>query len=208
MTDMAIDLAVEAGSQWVLGDVQINPKGTKRCPLTTANGEDVFFKSAGELLVAPFGPSSFDKDPEARRQGLDMRTAERPGELEKCFQELDEWAIQYLSEHSERILKKPLTKDQVAAGYTSSLKQKQGYNPLVRTKIDISGRRSICYWTIENEAREAPADWKSTLFRVNIHISSLWIMGSSYGLIVNVTDMEIVKENVEPDATMRANPFA
>ena len=140
--------------------------------------------------------------------GLDLRTAgDQPGSLEASFRQLDEWAIQYLSEHSERILKKQLSPEQVAAGYTTSLKQKPGYNPLLRAKIDNSGRRAVCFWTPTGEQRQAPSDWKATLFRVNIHVSHLWIMGASYGLVINITDMEVAKEGVEPDAAPRESAF-
>ena len=198
MADMVVD-----NTPFVLGDVQVTPKGSKRCTLATSDGKDVTFTSE-QLVLTPFGPSSFDKDPNAVRMSLDLRTAEGEGTLEQFFGDLDAWAVQYLTEHSDRIFKRVMTREQVIA--TPSIKQKASFQPLVRAKMDTTGRRAACFWTPENVARDPPADWKSTLFRLNVHVSNLWIMGASFGLVCNVTDLQIVREGVEY-GVQRTSPF-
>ena len=194
-----------------LDEVIVSKAGAKRAQLRTADGKDVIFQPPC-LLNAPFGPSSFDKDPEARRQALEIRTWEGDPEgplLEQYFRELDAWALQYLSAHSERLLKKKLSPEQVAVGYTSALKEKEGYRPLLRVKIDTSGPREVCYWTPEGEPAEAPGSWRQASLRGRLHISNLWVMGGNYGLVVNCTDIQVVDEDGRGSAAQpRVCPFA
>ena len=86
-----------------LGDVHTNAKGAKMAPLSDA-GEKCFYTFA-EATKAPFGPSNFDKDASAPRQNLEVRVT---GEAASYFRGLDEWALDYIAAHSERLFKKRL----------------------------------------------------------------------------------------------------
>ena len=55
---------------------------------------------------SPFAPGNHDRDDTALRQNIVFRAND---ELTKFFRELDEWAISYITEHSERILGKAET---------------------------------------------------------------------------------------------------
>ena len=119
--------------QFALADQFATSKGSNICALACDNlPVEVVIPAR---VKAPFEPGNFDKA-YSTRQTLQLRCGP---ELEDYFKGLDAWAIDYIAEHAERLLKKPLTKEQVIEGYTSSLSQK-GPNPtLLKTKIYVGG---------------------------------------------------------------------
>ena len=125
-----------------LGDVHTNAKGAKMAPLSDA-GEKCFYTFA-EATKAPFGPSNFDKDASAPRQNLEVRVT---GDAASYFRGLDEWAVEYICAHSERLFKKRLSLQQVRDSYTPCLRQAPGYEPLLRTKINMPGSRGAVSYT-------------------------------------------------------------
>ena len=96
--------------------------GAERCSYTFA-----------EPTRCPFGPSNFDKDPAASRQNLDIRVS---GGAAEFFEGLDDWAVDYLCAHSERLFKKSLSLAQVKDMYHPCLRKAPGYDPLLRTKYN------------------------------------------------------------------------
>ena len=171
-------------NNWSLADVHVNAKGAKTCQLTDGGRPKVH--SSGAACVAPFGPSNFDKDPLMSRQNLELRI---PLELEAYFDAVDTWMLVCLLENSERIFKKKWTASQVKDSYNPTLKRQGDYPPLLRTKIDSSGRRACRYWTVDQRKRDAPEEWRGAEMKVMFHLSHLWIMGTSCGLVVNTTDL-------------------
>jgi len=179
-----------------LGDVYVNPKGAKTCLLT--DGGARFYYTAPEPTRSPFGPNNFDKDPAATRQNLELRCTKQ---MEEFFSALDSWCIEYLTAHSERIFKKSLTLDQVRAMYHPTQRAQEGYVPLLRCKLNMPGSRGeVRFWTPDGKTRDAPADWKDSEIRPHIHVSHLWLMGQSCGLVLNLSDL-VVSE------ACRAFPF-
>jgi hypothetical protein len=183
-------------NSWSLADVHVNAKGSKTCQLTDGGRPKTY--SSGTACTAPFGPSNFDRDPLATRQNLEFRI---PPELEAYFDSVDKWMLEYLRANSERIFKKQLTASQVQDAYHPTLKRQGDYPPLLRTKIDSSGRRACRFWGDDKQRREAPVEWRGAEMEVMFHFSHLWIMGTSCGLVVNTTDL-LVRE------TSHAFPWA
>ena len=180
-----------------LGDVHTNAKGAKMAPLS-AMGDKVFY-TFPESTKAPFGPSNFDKDAAAPRQNLEVRVT---GEAASYFRGLDEWAVDYICAHSERLFKKKLSLQQVRDSYTPCLRHAPGYEPLLRTKINMPGSRGACrFWTASGEAREPPMDWRDAEVKPHVHVSHLWLMGGSCGIVVNYCDLLVAEAS-------RAFPFA
>jgi hypothetical protein len=174
---------------WSLADVNVNAKGAKTCQLQSENGK--VQQSADDFCTAPFGPNNFDKDPLATRQNLELRVTPQ---LEAWFTQFDEWMVSYLLEHSERIFKKQLTMEQVRESYSPCLKRQGDYPPLLRTKINSTGRQACRYWTVDQKKREAPEDWRMSEVRPMLHLSHLWIMGRQCGIVINTTDL-LVRES-------------
>ncbi len=181
-----------------LADVHINAnKGAKSALLTCKTGPVTFV--ASKSCESPFGATNFDRDVTAVRQNLELRLTK---ELEDYFSEFDTWAVGYLSANSERLFKKPLTVAQVKEIYHSPVKHSEKYEPLLRTKLTTSGNWATRYWDSDGKALAPPACLKGVRLIPRLHLSHLWIMGSSCGFAVNATDLKL--EEV-PDVTC---PFA
>ena len=119
------------------------------------------------MVKAPFEPGNFDKTWSAR-QTLQLRCG---ADLEDYFKGLDEWAIDYITEHAERLLKKPMTKEQVLAGYTSSLSQR-GPNPtLLKTKINLEGPHACRFWASDGTQRGPPTDWRASEYTPSLPLA-------------------------------------
>jgi len=167
-----------------LADVHINPKGAKTC-LLTDNGARFYYTT--ESTRAPFGPSNFDKDPAAPRQNLELRCTTT---MANFFRALDEWVIEYISAHSERIWKKPLTLQQVRDMYHPTMRTTEGYEPLLRAKLNMPGSRgAVRFWTPDGQMRDPPSDWRDADVKAHVHISHLWLMGGACGLVINCIDL-------------------
>jgi hypothetical protein len=177
-------------TNWSLADVHVNAKGAKTCQLAV-DGRPLHRSSDG-FCTAPFGgPSNFDKDVLATRQNLELRI---PAALEAYLAEVDAWMLDYLLAHSERIFKKQLSVEQVRDAYHPMLKRQGDYPPLLRLKIDSDGRRACRFWSPDQQKRAAPLDWRGAELKAMFQISHLWIMGSSCGLVLNLTDL-LVQES-------------
>jgi hypothetical protein len=108
----------------------------------------------------------------------------------RFFQALDEWAVEYITAHSERLFKKTLTLAEARDCYHPRLRQAANYPPLLRTKLNMPGSRGACrFWTSDQQQRGPPVDWREAELTAHLHISHLWLMGGSCGLCVNCTDL-------------------
>ena len=112
-------------SNWQLSDVIVTQTKAKIC-LLKSNGLPISFIPTETTIRAPFGPSRFDKTQTTGRQSLEVRC--NP-EILESFARFDEWAVAYLTEHSERIFKKPLTKEQNVPLANQPKRRKPGAAP-------------------------------------------------------------------------------
>jgi hypothetical protein len=166
-------------------------------PLTDA-GERCFFTFAA-ATKAPLGPSNFDKDASAARQNLEVRVA---GVAASYFRGLHDWAVDYICAHSERLFKNKLSLQQVRDAYHPCLRQAPGYEPLLRCKINMPNTRGGCrYCTAHGDEREAPVDRRDADVTPHVHVSHLWLMDGSCGIVVNVFDLLVAEAS-------RSFPFA
>ena len=118
---------------------------------SNSNGQQISINPTETPIRTPFGPSRFDKAQTTGRQSLEFRC--NP-EIMESFARFDEWAVAYLTEHSERIFKKPLTKEQIVEMYRSPVSQKGDYPALLRTKINLDVGGTCRFWSSEgNHAR-------------------------------------------------------
>jgi hypothetical protein len=181
-----------AYSMLSLANVSITAKGAKMAVLMNgADSSDRCNYTFSGPTRCPFGPSNFDKDPKATRQNLDIRVS---GDAAEFFEGLDAWAIDYICAHSERLFKKSLSLAQVKDAYIPCLRRAPGYEPLLRTKFNTVGTRGACrFWTPGGEEREAPVDWREAEVTPHVHVSHLWMMGGSCGLVVNVCDLLVTE---------------
>ena len=137
-----------------------------------------------------FQPGSYDRDEAALRQNVVFRPTQ---EMEQFFTQLDEWAVDYLTEQSERLFGKTLTKEQVSFGYVPVLKKPEGKLPLAKFKINMPGsQRPLRCWTEDKEPADFIQDWAGRSMLLKILMSHLWIMGSGaraeFGLVCLLTN--------------------
>ncbi len=189
-----------------LQDTFATRRGAKIAVLEAGDGECIY--QPNEFLRVPFEPSTFDKDPTATNLNLVLETVP---EVEEAIKQFDDWLIGYLAEHCERILKRQLTREQVAAGYTSPLRvSDKGYPASLKTKISTApGKNCIACWSRESHERDKPPEsWRQYKVSPRLHISHLWIMGSQFGPLVRITDamLEPRDDGLAPHKE-RVNPF-
>jgi len=102
------------------------------------------------------------------------------------LKEIDAWALDYLTTHSERLLKKQLSRAEVENGYSPHVKV-YGSNSSCKTKINIRGSRSATFWNERGEQiLELPAEgtWQDFAYTAYVSIPQLWIMHGTFGLLL------------------------
>jgi len=157
-------------------------------------------------MSAPFGPSSFDKDANARRLNLDLVLAD-PAVREQVSV-IDAWAVAYIALHSDRLLKKTMTQEQVKLAYHSCMRDAKDarYHPMLKCKLDKAGKHALCLWDDKGEAIPYPSNWRDIEMKAVIRVSHVWIMGTAFGLVLQVTDAQLFpKESAR--CGPRENPF-
>jgi len=194
-------------ADWHLEDVHVTPRGAKIYRAVAGASRQPCLWIPKAQVRAPFGLSSFEKDVNATRLNLDL-CLEDPDFLQEA-ELLDKWAVAYITKHSERLFKKQMTEAQVLAAYTSCVRppREAKYCPMLKTKVDRQGSRALKFWTADGEPGAEPLEWRRFEYRVAITVSHLWYMGSSFGLVLQTTDVQLFpREGMEPP--QRSNPFA
>ena len=184
---------------WHLSEQSVSSKGQKSCQLT-ADHHTVNF-TLGDGLRTRFGASTFDRNLDAIRRNLDFDLSE--GDALECLRAIDAWALDYITEHSERLLKKKLSRAEVENGYTP-LVRTYGSCASAKTKINIRGPRAATYWLPTGEQMpDCPAEgtWQDYAYKVQVSIPQLWIMQGTFGLLLEATALCL-----SPPAAV--NPFA
>ena len=186
--------------QFALADQFATSRGTKICVLT-CNAAPVRVIPTKTPVSTPFEPGNFDKKYSARQNLVFCCSPE----MEDYFKGLDSWAIDYITEHSERLLKKTLTREQVLEGYTPAISQRGKYPTQLKTKINMEGTNACKYWTSKGTKRGPPDSWRATECIPSLAIRYLWQMNGKFGWVVDVTDI-LVGEG-EGTGGARQSPF-
>ena len=145
-----------------LAEVVTSVRGSKTARVLACDGgANVVYRASDNGLCAPFGPGNFDKSADATRMNFEVRLDDEH-DL-SYFDQLDAWALVYITGHSERLFKKQMTTEQVVAGYHPCVRRKEGgYAPLLHAKINTEGTSAICFWDADGLARSPPTEWKGT----------------------------------------------
>jgi hypothetical protein len=147
-------------------------------------------------LRIPFEPSNFNKDDSVTRRNILL---ELTPEAEKLVREFDAWCINYLTEHSERLFKKALSKEKVQAGYSSCIKTSdKGYAPTLKCKMDITGPKQVCCWDENGESVDKPQQWRGRHVKCRLLFSHIYFMGASFGPVIRLTDAGLTDDADEP----------
>ena len=185
--------------QWHLAETAVSAKGQKSC-LLTANHQPVRFQ-LGSGLRTRFGASTFEKNVDAARRSLDFDLDDAA--VLARLKEIDAWALDYITTHSERLLKKKLSRSEVENGYNPLVKI-YGSSHSCKTKINIRGSRAATIWNDKNEQLlEPPAEgtWQDFAYAAHVSVPQLWIMANTFGLLLETTALQL-------SAPAATNPFA
>ena len=122
-------------SQLQLAEPIVSSRGAKSSALSTNGVKYVHtVGSREEPLTSPFGASSFG-DEQTTRKTIEFRIPVMWIDFSDRF---DAWAVTYLTCHSERLFKKPLTLEQVCDGYKPCVSRRGTYPPTLRCKLNIA----------------------------------------------------------------------
>jgi len=180
-------------SKWHLAEVTTSSKGQKTCQLTNDHKPISFH--LGSRLRTRFGASSFDKNVESSRKNFDFDVT-RDKQICALLKQIDDWAIQYISDNSAKILKKVMSKDIIKENYRPLLTS-YGDTMRVKTKINTAGPRVCSCWDEDRNHRDLPEDWLNAEYDVQVSLPQLWIMGSSFGLTMETTNLLVHPIEVE-----------
>ena len=170
-----------------IGEVLTNGKGSKSARVESyAHGQTVIFNLGDreQPVLSPFGATSFGEEVNPRLTiefTLDENQAAH-------WNEFDKWPIRYLAEHSERLLKRPLTIDQVKEAHKSPVTRKEGYQATLRCKINTTGEKFCRAWNTNNDRIELPP-LRNAPCVPRITMSHLWVMTREFGFVLSVNDI-------------------
>lgn len=122
-------------SNVTFSDVRKNAKGGKAVYLNAVGGGKLIFQLP--QLRAPFGLSEFKDEASGRVSYSLPLSLDKPEVLEK-FAKLDARVLDYITEHSEELLGKKMSREVIAEGmYKSPIKPstKEGYAPTLNLKV-------------------------------------------------------------------------
>ena len=80
--------------------------------------------------------------------------------------------------------------------HKSSLHRKEGYAPLLKTKVNTAGNHAVSFWDAAGEMTTEPGEWKATAIIPCLQIKSLWVMSGNFGVVIETTDVQVFPEEV------------
>lgn len=190
-------------SNWELRDVFISSRGSKSAALVAAGAPVHFMLNApGQELTSPWGAGNFgDQTGSSAERRLGAAEAPTrlsldfslPPELVAKLEAIDEWTVAYLAQHSERLLKRRLTPEQVRLAYKPLVKPPRdpAYPPTVRVKFSPAGRNALRCWSAQGARVEPPADWRGVPCVCRVCLAHVWFMGPTFGWVLNMTDARV-----------------
>ena len=89
-----------------------------------------------------------------------------------------------------------MTRVQVEEMYKSPLNRKEGYQPLLKCKVNTVGNNAIHWWDSSGELTDEPTDWKTTKITPQLCIRNMWLMGGNFGWVIEVSDCQVFPHSV------------
>ena len=166
-------------------------KGIKTANATLRGGSCEFLLHATEWFQAPFGASTFDKDPQATRLTMELDVTN--SSILTLLQQMDRWAVQAVGDSG---LFENVSKEDVARMYHPCLQTSEKYSTIrLRTKLNTAGLHS-CKWfrSPENTPIQfTELDLRTSHLRPVIQLKGIWKQSGQWGL-----SLECKKVLVDP----------
>ena len=174
-----------------IGEPRVGTKGNRTAPLAQKDGKPITVTSTVPLSC-PFGASIFQGDGTETRLNIDFGEL---GGLLHIFRSLDEVIIQEGVKVKDQLWKN-MTEAQIRDGYHSAIKEREGYNPTMRAKLDLVKAR---YWSWDGSRIQLPDDkGKGCLIQPKLVAKNIWFMyPNKWGVTWEATDLRIQEPCVE-----------
>ena len=170
-------------SQIALSQLQTG-KGCKT-GAASYNGAPVKFLLSGtEWFTAPFGASTYDKDPKATRLTCEIDVSGK--DVHPLLQGLDRWVVEHVVQNN---LFEGMSREDITKHYHPCLQFSEKYNShRLRTKVNIAGFNS-CRWFRSPErevCKYADVDLRNSRIQPVIHLKGVWKQANQWGISLDL----------------------
>ena len=143
-------------------------KGAKSAPIALPGDKPVFWQPA-QALISCYEPSAYQNADATR-----VNVALRPNaEQEQELKEIDDWCLNYIAEHSERLLGKTHPPSQLADRYQPILKVSDKYPTSMKAKMNTQGFSATKFWNEQGKTCPAPTVWSGCAVWPKIKVKKL-----------------------------------
>jgi len=180
-------------SELAVLDPVASAKNGQKTALITRGGKQAIWFIPG--LVQPlWQPSAFSNSLNGESSGRLSLCLKGTEDFLKEAQLIDNWAIDYAANDSERFFGKKLSADQIKDRYNGIYKASDKYDPFVKVKL-ASDKGAPTYWTPEKTQRGAPEDFTNSQLMCQIRLVGFWFMQTSWGLTAQLSSALVAEEN-------------
>ena len=185
-------------SDVTFSDVRKNAKGGKAVYLNSAAGGKLIFQLP--QLRAPFGLSTFTDEASGRVSYSLPLSMDKPEVLE-AFAKLDEHVLNFITERSEELLGKKMSREVISEGmYKSPIKPstKEGYAPILNLKVITNIKDGSVATEAYNAQRQSvPLDSleKGQALSAIIEINQIWRTPAGVGVSIRVHQVMFAPTN-------------
>jgi hypothetical protein len=185
-------------SNVTFSDVRKNAKGGKAVYLNQVGGGKLIFQLP--QLRAPFGLSEY-KDEASGRVSYTLPLSLDKPEVLAQFAALDERVLNFITEHSEEILGKKMSREVIAEGmYKSPVKPstKEGYAPILNLKVVTSikdGSISTEAYNAQRQSVPLTDLEKGQALSAIVEINQIWRTPAGVGVSIRVHQVMFAPTN-------------
>jgi hypothetical protein len=195
-------------SDVTFSDVRKNTKGGKVVYLNSVIGQKLIFQLPA--MRAPFGLSEY-KDESSGRVSYSLPLSLDKPEILEAFSNFDARVLDYITEHSEELLGKRMSREVISEGmYKSPVKpsSKEGYSPTLNLKVITNPKDgSIVTEAYNHQRQPVPLTTveKGQSLNAIIELNQIWRTPAGVGVSVRVHQVLFAATNkLKPCAFLNA----
>jgi hypothetical protein len=172
-------------NEWQISSPQPGTKGGKTCLVSKNNKPIEINLGLREPLGAPWGASSFEDDSTQTRINFDLTLDDENAEV---FKEVDEWLVAYGISNKDSLFKGAKTDTQIKESYRRLVREKEGYKPMLRTKVSLDKVR--CWDEHHQQTKVPESKFKGAECWPKVIVRTLWVVSATWGLTLETTDIK------------------
>ena len=175
---------------WKFGTIEHVDGGKRFIPISLENGNNLNLSLNN--VHCPFNLSDYDQ---GNRKTLVLQF--QP-ELESPLDCMTECLIFEAAQKSEFFFGEILSEDKLRSMYKNIVRKKEKYPSNLAAKIITAGYNKTRFWHTSSRARvDSPEDFQGLDVNAMLHVKGLYITPESWGLIVNITDLQLLSSTTE-----------